>query len=59
MTDSEDKVKVEVVALLRYKSFKDLVSDFGIEYCGYPKNYSIDDFIDNIHTVYSKEKEQQ
>lgn len=32
LPDSKDKVKVEIVALLRYKSFRDLVNDFGMEY---------------------------
>ncbi len=59
LPDLEDKVKVEIVALLRYKSFKDLVTDFGMEFYGYPKDYSIEDFVNSIYTIYSKEKEQQ
>lgn len=55
----KDKVKVEIVALLRYKSFRDLVNDFGMEYYGYPKDYSVQDFVNSIYTIYSKEKEQQ
>ena len=59
LPDLEDKVKVEIVALLRYKSFRDLVNDFGMEYFGYPKDYSVEDFVNSIYTIYSKEKEQQ
>ncbi len=59
LPDLEDKVKVEIVALLRYKSFKDLVNDFGMEYYDYPKDYSVEDFVNSIYTIYSKEKEQQ
>ena len=57
LPDLKDKVKVEIVALLRYKSFEDLVNDFGMEYYGYPKDYSINDFVNSIYTIYSKEKE--
>lgn len=59
LPDLDDKVKVEIVALLRYKSFKDLVNDFGMEYYGYPKDYPIEDFVNSCYTIYSKEKEQQ
>lgn len=59
LPDLEDKLKVEVVALLRYNSFRDLVNDFGMEYYGYPKDYSVDNFLTNIYTIYSKEKEKQ
>lgn len=59
LPDLKDKIRVEIIALLRYKSFKDLINDFGMKYYGYSKNYSIDDFVNNIYTIYSKEKEQQ
>ena len=59
LPDLENKVKVEIVALLRYKSFRDLVNDCGMEYYGHPKDYPIEDFLNNIHLIYSKEKEQQ
>lgn len=59
MPNLEDKVKVEIVALLRYKSFRDLVNDFGMKYYGYPKDYSVNDFVNSVYTIYSKEKEQQ
>ncbi len=59
LSDLNDKVKVEIAALLRYKSFRDLVADFGMEYYGYPKDYSIEDFVNSCYTIYSKEKEQQ
>jgi ASC-1-like (ASCH) protein len=59
LPDLNDKVKVEIVALLRYKSFKDLLDDFGMEYYGYPKDYSVKNFLNSIYTIYSKEEEQQ
>ena len=30
-----------------------------MEYFGYPKDYSVEDFVNSIYTIYSKEKEQQ
>ena len=59
LSELEDKVKVEIVALLKYKSFRDLINDFGMEFYGYPKDYSVEDFTNSIYTIYSKEKEQQ
>ena len=59
LPDLKDKVKVKIVALLRYKSFKDLVNDFGMEYYGHPKDYSVEEFVNRIYTIYSKEKEQK
>ncbi len=59
LPDLKDKVKVEIVALLRYKSFRDLITDFGMEFYGYPKDYSVDTFVESIYTIYSKREEQQ
>ena len=59
LPDLKDKVKVEIVALLRYKSFNDLINDFGLEFYGCPKDHSINNFVNSIYTIYSKEKEQQ
>ena len=59
LPDLEDKVKVKIIALLRYESFRNLVNDFGMEYYGYPKDHSTDEFVNSIYTIYSKEKEQQ
>lgn len=55
----EDKVKVEVLALLRYKSFRDLVTDFGMEYYGYPPDYPIEKFLRGVYEIYSKEQEKK
>jgi len=59
LPDLKDKIKVEIVALLRYKSFRDLVTDFGVECFGYPKDYLIEDFLNSCYKIYSKEKEPQ
>jgi len=59
LPDLQEKVKVEVVALLRYKTFKGLVNDFGMEFYGYPKDYPIDEFVNSIYEIYSKEQERK
>jgi len=55
----EQKLKVEIVALLRYNSFRDLLGDFGLEYYGCPSSYSINSFLNELYAIYPKEKEQQ
>ena len=59
LPDLSDKLKVEIIALLRYNSFMELINDFGMEYYGYPGDYPVKDFLENIYTIYSKEKEQK
>jgi len=55
----DEKIIVEVVRLLKYASFRDLVSAYGMEYYGYPKDYSPEDFIQSIYTIYTKEEEEK
>ncbi|MGM5488575.1 MAG: ASCH domain-containing protein [Nanobdellota archaeon] len=55
--DSMDKIKVEIVALLRYDSFRDLINDVGPEQLGHPDG-SVDDVLEKIYTIYSSEQEQ-
>lgn len=59
LPDLTDKVKVEIVELLTYKSFKDLIDHYGMEYYGYPNDYSVNEFVKSIYTIYSKEQEKQ
>ena len=59
LPDLQDTINVKVTALLRYASFEDLIYDFGMEYFGYPKNYSINNFMSNIYKIYPKEKERK
>ena len=58
LPDLEQKLTVEIVALLRYRSFKDLLSDFGMKYYGRPNSYPINKFLNDLYVVYPKEKEQ-
>jgi ASC-1-like (ASCH) protein len=57
LPDLKNKAKVEIIDLLRYKTFKGLLNDFGGKYCGYARNYSLDDLLDNVYKIYTKEKE--
>jgi ASC-1-like (ASCH) protein len=59
LPDLTNKLKVKVTALLRYKTFRDLVNDFGMEYYGYSKDNSVDDFVESCYTIYSKEQEEK
>ncbi len=56
---SIDKVEVEVIALLKYKTFKDLINNFPMQNYGYPKDYPVQEFLNKIYTIYSKEQEKQ
>jgi ASC-1-like (ASCH) protein len=58
-SDTKNTVKVEVIALLRYKSFQDLVNDFSMEYFGYPKEYSRKIFVESMYAFYSPEQEKK
>jgi len=53
-----EKMSVEVIALLRYKTFKSMIEDLGMECFGYSSGYSQDYFLDKIYSIYSKEQEQ-
>jgi len=56
---SNEQLSVEVIGLLRYKTFQDLVSDFQMSYFGYPNNHDKRDFVESIYQIYSKEDEQK
>ena len=59
LPDLKEKIKVKIVALLRYNSFKDLIDDFSIENYGYSKDYPITNFLNNVYKIYSKEEEKK
>ena len=59
LPELKEKFNVKVVALLRYNSFKNLITDFGMEHYGYSQDYPVNDFLKSIYTIYSLEKEQQ
>jgi ASC-1-like (ASCH) protein len=55
LPELDEKISVEVIKLLKYSTFLELVNDFGMEYYGYPKDYSVEKFLDEVYEVYSKE----
>ncbi len=59
LPELQDKLKVKIVALLKYKSFKDLINNLGMECFGYPKNYPLANFLKTIYLIYSKEQEHK
>ena len=59
LPDLKDKIKVKIIDLLRYDSFKNLINDFGMEHYGYSKDYPITDFLKSVYEIYSKEEEQK
>lgn len=54
--DKTEIVETEVVALLRYPYFKDLIGDFPIEYFG-DNNKEI--LIEKVHQFYSEDEERK
>jgi len=59
LPDLKEKLSVEIIGLLRYKTFNDLITDFDMEFYGYEKEYSKEKFLEEIYSIYSKEQEQQ
>ncbi len=59
LSNLESKLKVRVVALLRYNSFRDMVEDLGMSQFGYSDRYPVDDFLESIYKIYSKENEEK
>lgn len=55
----DEKIVVEVMNLYRHPSFRSLVDNFGLEYYGYAPDYPIEDFIESIYTIYTKEEEEK
>jgi len=51
-----ETVKTEVVGLLNYKTFADLIKDFPASYFGHPDT---DDLSKSIFTFYTKEQEEK
>ena len=56
-TDLSQTLKVKVTGLLRYNCFEDLFKDVDFNICG-PAN-SLSEKLDNIHKIYSVEKEKK
>ena len=59
LPDLDEKLTVKIVGLLKYKSFRDLIGDYSMEYLGYSRDYPKDEFIESIYTIYTKEEEKK
>jgi ASC-1-like (ASCH) protein len=57
LPDSDRKIRVEVVGLLRYKSFSQMVNDLPIGHFGYPDDYDKAELIKSIREIYDSERE--
>ena len=54
-----DELSVEVIGLLRYRTFQDLVDDFPMSHFGYSGDHDKRAFVESIYQIYSKEDEQK
>lgn len=58
MTDPEDKVRVEVIGLLLYKNFADLIADLPAAYLGYEESEK-DYLKGSMYEIYTPEEEKR
>src|SRR3989344_430561 len=59
LPDLEENLSVEVIGLLRYRTFQELVDDFQMNYFGYPDDHDKRAFVESIYKIYSKEEEKK
>lgn len=59
LDDANEKLKVKILNLHKYNSFKDLYSNFDLSYFGYSKNTNKENLLQMIYTIYSKEDEEK
>jgi len=58
LPDLDEKISVQVVGLLRYSSFRDLVNDFLLG-CFSSRHKTKDDLLKAIYEIYSKDEEKR
>lgn len=59
LPELKESLRVEVVGLFRYSNFKEMINDLGLEVFGYPANYSKDEFVRLIYSIYSPDQEKE
>ncbi len=59
LPDLREKIRVNVLALHKYKTFRDLASDLGLKDHAANPTDTIDEWVRNCYTVYSPEEEQK
>ena len=57
--DLKESTITEVMELVKYKSFLELINDFGIEYFGHNNGYWVENYLADIYKIYSPEKEKE
>ena len=57
LNNLEDTISVNVLALLRYPSFKDLFTDIDYRHCGTAN--SLEEKLERVHTFYTAEQEKE
>ncbi|MFA7169348.1 MAG: ASCH domain-containing protein [Candidatus Paceibacterota bacterium] len=58
MTNAEEKIRTEVIGLLLYKKFADLIEDLPAAYLGYEEDEK-DYLKGSMYEIYTPEEEQQ
>ena len=59
LDDANEKLKVRIVNLHKFNSFKDLYSSFDLSYFGYLTNTNKEKILELIENIYSKEDEEK
>jgi len=57
LNNLDDTISVNVLALLRYPSFKDLFTDIDYRLCGTAN--SLEEKLERVHTFYTAEQEKE
>lgn len=55
----EENICCEVIGLLRYATFHDLLADFSLSYLGRSDEEDRNLFLRDLYTIYSKEEEEK
>ena len=60
LPDLQENIEVEVLELLKYPTFKELVENCDLSDFGYSNDdYTKDEFVELIYAIYTKEQEEK
>lgn len=59
LSDKAETLSLKVIALHRFKTFRELVEVIPMSKFGYPEDKSRTDFTESIYTIYNKDEEQK
>lgn len=57
--EEAEPLKVNVVGLLNYRSFRDLINDFPMDYFAKGADYGKEELINGMYQYYTKEEEEK